>query len=415
VLASEAHLHKVLMKEKAIATSDLLPPEVSAPPRSMPDKASINVAARLYNANPVKSALAQQLPLIRGALGVEKVDTRTNTKNVSQDAERETRKAAKSKEKPRRVVDTRDAEEESSDGEEDFFEGVGGSESESDSEASEDNLEHAALSDGDDFATLDVRVAGSSDEEDINQDDFADFDARVAGSSDENDEEQEEDDEHDGRIPPRIDSRPFRERTFLASEGSHSPAPEGDPEPEFDAESPPPEPKAKAKNDIPRPKDSTFLPSLTMGGYWSGSESDVDAENKADDIDVAPRKNRRGQRARQQIWEKKFGQKAKHVVNETGLKKPGRDDGWDAKRGAKDSRGAKDGKYKPAWAKAKEHRGGAGVSGENAMPLGKQRGGKLAKIASDKPLHPSWEAAKKAKEAKKIDITAFAGKKMTFD
>ncbi|KAK8084916.1 hypothetical protein PG997_006187 [Apiospora hydei] len=91
-----------------------------------------------------------------------------------------------------------------------------------------------------------------------------------------------------------------------------------------EAVSPPPK-KARATKAAPsRPGDSTFLPSL-MGGYISGSESD------ASDVDVAPaRNNRRGQRARQAIWEKKFKQEAKHLNKP----KDSRDDGWDAKRGA---------------------------------------------------------------------------------
>ncbi|KAK8045209.1 Protein bud22 [Apiospora rasikravindrae] len=91
-----------------------------------------------------------------------------------------------------------------------------------------------------------------------------------------------------------------------------------------EAVSPPPK-KARATKAAPsKPGDSTFLPSL-MGGYISGSESD------ASDVDVAPaRNNRRGQRARQAIWEKKFKQEAKHLNKP----KDSRDDGWDAKRGA---------------------------------------------------------------------------------
>ncbi|KAJ1324789.1 BUD22 [Microdochium nivale] len=73
---------------------------------------------------------------------------------------------------------------------------------------------------------------------------------------------------------------------------------------------------------------SAFLPTL-MGGYLSNSESE------ASDLDMAPslKKNRRGQRARQAIWEKKFGDKAKHF-SKPQASQNARDLGWDPRRGA---------------------------------------------------------------------------------
>ncbi|RAL67103.1 hypothetical protein DID88_007883 [Monilinia fructigena] len=49
-----------------------------------------------------------------------------------------------------------------------------------------------------------------------------------------------------------------------------------------------------------------------MGGYWSGSES----ASSLSDTDMKPtvRKNRMGQKARQALWEKKFGKGAKHIA-----------------------------------------------------------------------------------------------------
>lgn len=137
-----------------------------------------------------------------------------------------------------------------------------------------------------------------------------------------------------------------------------------------------------------------FLPKLTMAGYVSGSGSDVE-----DDVeDAQPKKNRRGQRARQAIWEKKYGKKAKHVQEQAGKQD------WDPKRGAvSSSKFAKD---------------------ANKLPLGKRRlPGSTTKltVASKKPqrddtgpLHPSWEAAKRAKEKKSVPV-AFQGKKISFD
>jgi hypothetical protein len=137
-----------------------------------------------------------------------------------------------------------------------------------------------------------------------------------------------------------------------------------------------------------KPTSSAFLPTLSHANYIAGSDSD------ASDLsaDFAPRKNRRGQRARQKIAEAKFGAKAKH------LEKEDRNAGWDAKRGAV-------GGYGPLQ------------SGENTIPLGAPK--KEEKKRDDKgELHPSWQAAKEAKEKKmiKIDVGSKGlGKKVVFD
>lgn len=144
-----------------------------------------------------------------------------------------------------------------------------------------------------------------------------------------------------------------------------------------------------------------LLPTL-MGGYISGSESD------ASDIDVAPaaRKNRRGQRARQAIWEKKFKDKAKHL----GQEKAGRDSGWDLKRGAVD------GSVRTPWKQGIrtpfEKRPDRHDEQEHAAPE-TRRPRPPTKKDDEGPLHPSWEARKKAKEAEQT--AAFQGKKITFD
>lgn len=138
-----------------------------------------------------------------------------------------------------------------------------------------------------------------------------------------------------------------------------------------------------------RPTTSTILPSLTSG-FVSGSE-DSDIE----DVDEEPRKNRPGQRARQAIWEKKYGNKAKHLQKQS----KNRDQGWDAKRGAtsvdhyhKHTRSDNTGRS----------------NGDAPRPA------KKPKRDDSGPLHPSWEAAKLAK-SKDMSIPAFSGKKISFD
>ncbi|KAK3899749.1 Bud-site selection protein [Staphylotrichum tortipilum] len=148
-----------------------------------------------------------------------------------------------------------------------------------------------------------------------------------------------------------------------------------------------------------KPTDSTFLPSL-MGGYISGSES-------ASDLDDAPvRKNRRGQRARQATWEKKYGEKAKHLVEPKG-----RDAGWDMKRGAI---GGGDGKpWKQGIRNPLAGRGGSGKgSGANDVGLAPP---KKERVRDDVgALHPSWAARKELKAREQL-TAPFQGKKITFD
>lgn len=191
---------------------------------------------------------------------------------------------------------------------------------------------------------------------------------------------------------------------FSDEEGQQSSA--SDDEADSDAESSassvsrsPPGKKAKKAKGPLKPTDSTFLPSL-MGGYISGSES-------ASDIDVAPeRRNRRGQRARQAIWEKKFGEKAKHLQAPA----KGRDAGWDLKRGAVDanSKPWKRGIRNPLdRAKAS--------SGANDTELGPPKKEPAPRKRDDSgSLHPSWEARRLAK-AKEQMSAPFQGKKITFD
>ncbi|OAP62011.1 hypothetical protein AYL99_04214 [Fonsecaea erecta] len=153
-------------------------------------------------------------------------------------------------------------------------------------------------------------------------------------------------------------------------------------------------------------KKTAFLPSLSMAGYYSGSESEDNANGYQGPALPKPRKNRRGQRARQQIAELKFGKHAKHLEKQKD--RDGRNTGWDPKRGAV-SRGDRprdrfhDRKLnqKPAAVHA------AGRSGHPPKPR--------SNVRDDQgPLHPSWEAAKRRKMQDQGQAT-FQGKRITFD
>lgn len=258
-------------------------------------------------------------------------------------------------------------------------------------------------------ASEDVEMLDASDEE---GDPFNAFNARIAAPS--SGEEGSEGSVSDGERPPSI-----------GDSGS-----EHDPEDDLDAESesevgdafegfsgasddedvainrrlvPPSDmsdsdaleeavkPIKTRKTVVPKaPTSSAFIPSMSHATYIAGSDSE------ASDLsaDFAPRKNRRGQRARQKIAEAKFGAKAKHVEKHNQAQ-------WDAKRGAVSAKRG----YGPTQ------------SGENAIPLGKK---KEEKKRDDKgTLHPSWEAAKMAKEKKMIKIDLGKpqglGKKVVFD
>ena len=150
-------------------------------------------------------------------------------------------------------------------------------------------------------------------------------------------------------------------------------------------------------------KKSSFLPSLTLGGYISGSDSDpiddYDNEKKS-----APKKNRRGQRARQQIWEQKYGSRAKHLQN------PARDRGWDLRRGAVDNPQ----RWKNGRASFQDVKG-SGRTSDRRRESQPTHAEKKTQRDDTGPLHPSWEAAKKAKEKSNAAPVVFQGTKIRFD
>jgi hypothetical protein len=144
-----------------------------------------------------------------------------------------------------------------------------------------------------------------------------------------------------------------------------------------------------------------------MGGYWSGSESGEDDDN----TEPAPqRKNRMGQQARRALWEKKYGNKANHLQNEKKKGTEGRDRGWDMRKGATEDDDArrKWGRQQGGQSSRDWKQGHGGRKDESGGPPQRPR-----PSFEQKPLHPSWEAARKAKEQKAQ--ASFQGKKITFD
>lgn len=169
------------------------------------------------------------------------------------------------------------------------------------------------------------------------------------------------------------------------------------------------------KASVTKPKCTTFLPSLSTGGYISNSDSDSDLlASLSEKIDIKPRKNRRGQQERRKIWEKKFGKNANHLKRQ--LENQSNDQDWtsrsDTRRKYNGSAFRRGGNQKSQNNSVKLNRGGPISSGANSDPV-KARVRPNAKTESEKSLHPSWEAAKKAKETEKI--IAFRGKKIVFN
>ncbi|KAF2205352.1 Bud-site selection protein [Delitschia confertaspora ATCC 74209] len=356
-----SHIRKTLSRVKSIKDHHALPDWAREGEKEGYSQEELNVLARLYKAPAVKKVMDEIVEGVRGVLGAP-------VPSVQKDA--------RSKERM-----------EKADGDGD--KGVKGV-----------RLKEGKVHKEGKRAPMDDFSGSDSDDE------FAGFDGRIAGPSD----EESSDDEDEGAVlrRPRIAS--FSGLSDLSDS----------------EEEDIPKSKLKKATLAEKPSSSTFLPSLTMANYMSGSDSEA-----SDLSDVAPKKNRRGQRARQALWEKKYGEKAKHL---TEGKKEGKGDernkGWDAKRGATEGAGGRGNRRERRARERKSDEaadtnrdGGETISrgrwgrpkpgeretGANAIPMGK----KPTKRDDTGPLHPSWAAAKAAKE-KKMGIKP-AGTKVVFD
>lgn len=142
------------------------------------------------------------------------------------------------------------------------------------------------------------------------------------------------------------------------------------------------------------------LPEL-MAGYYSGDDS-YDGSDSADDkvareqiSTKEKKKNRRGQRARRKIWEKKYGREAKHIqreVEKEHLDRKRRQEEYEervAKRAAK-----------AVTVEARKTE----TARQNAIKSSQEK---------EKSEHPSWIAKRDAEE--KLKNSKFQGKKITFD
>lgn len=345
-------MYKTLSKIKAVVEHPDLPPHIKRPTKPSLDPATLNVFARLCKSNQAKAALDAAVEDVQQALGVE------SDRSVSV--------------KKRRIRE-KDIENEP-------VAGIANRRPESNPE---NNVNQTVRSMDD--PPDDVENAGEDD-------DLGAYEDRIALSDESLEDEFSDVEELEQRLlnktapikPSIATSQNYDVEADLSISGSES-----------RSVSPSPEPQKSGTL-----KKASFLPSLTMGGYISGSDSE------AEDIDIAPKRNRRGQRARQQIWEQKFGDKAKH------LQKQGQAQSWDPKRGAVDRS-----ERRPRGRPGHQRRGSPDYSRRRDRDAGAPKPVKDAKRPhrdDGGALHPSWEAAKKAKERKEAPV-AFQGKKITFD
>ena len=394
---AEIHLYKSILKIRSIAPT--LPKHVQATveaPRKPQTPTSANVQARLFNSSPVKAAMTDAVNSIRIALGIKEakacIRKRLRAKDYATGQEAKSASATQTTKANEASTAAMLAAED--------WDGLSASGSEQKKHSMQD-------SDGEgiDYDLYASRLAGSSD-----------------GDSDRGPSKAEKliyENISKGRSKStsmKDDSLPEGEDVEERSVGQEltqeiSVEEDSSEEPSFISKPKNPE---KAPSSAP-PKSTTFLPSLSLGGYWSGSESDRDDD--ASTAEPQQRKNRRGQQARRLIWEKKYGKHAKHLKNPKQDQKRDRDEGWDPRRGAKepDDRGKRGRGRGRGRIRAEAGRGrGKGIgaaasTGANSAPVVARK----VKSAATTPLHPSWEAARKAKEQKKP--VAFQGKKVVFD
>lgn len=377
-----------MLKSKLILAAPALPSYISttvaAAPKSQ-DAALYNIQARLFNSNPVKLAMSETMGLIRAALNIK--DTASNSKKTRFGNKASTRQQVDET----KAVDT-------------MIEN---------SPSEEQVMPPASLGLKDSYSASSSGTRSEGEDSGEGSFDMSAYESRLADSSD-NDSEQEEE----------LTQRPSAGNKGL----NHDPSKELSPSPqpsEFSKSSRIVGSKQR-KTASSTIRSTTFIPSLTMSGYISGSDSDA-ASSSSSHQNTKPRKNRRGQQERRQIWEKKYGKNANHLKKSQKQISQNRDQGWDARKGARadDEKTSKRGNGRGGkWSagdtrkgsSTRPTRGGPNTSGANSDPVQKRNmddkvQGKAKQ--ADGPLHPSWEAAKKAKEAKKN--VKFEGKKVTFD
>ena len=365
--AAELYLYKTLVKTKSIAAAQVLPHYVISKAEAInpfQKPAYANVTARLFKSSPVRTTINEVLGLVREALGISNISDASRTKKRLRKSDYDVKLELGRTPK----IDVEDGN------------------------AKEDPIHQEP------FDTTDHIAKDDSDDDDYKQ-----YKSRLADDSDSNGYSSDERHPsiHKSETSDSL-SRDGRTEQFHQQSNQDLVSSSSSPEP-------PPSSRKRIVSTTPTVTQSTsttFLPSLMMGGYISGSESATDiSEEERKNAQV--RKNRMGQQARRALWEKKYGTKANHIKKQ----RQSRDHGWDAQRGAMPSHDPdKFGRMRRNNLGESGYRDRPRASGANNDPVKHKDVPQKSQNAS---LHPSWEAAKKMKEQKKK--TAFEGKKIVFD
>ena len=178
----------------------------------------------------------------------------------------------------------------------------------------------------------------------------------------------------------------------------------------------PPKKKQKQSQDSGK---SFNLPQLASGYFSGGSddeEDDADNDKIVKEI-TTQRKNRRGQRARQKIWAKKYGKEAKHVKKNQEILASERE-----RRQMEFEERQRKRELKAKLLAEKQQ------TGANSLPRGERKPttsntastipqlllvSTTSVATEEKSIHPSWEAKRLEKE--KLKNVKFQGKKVVFD
>ena len=413
---AEIHLYKSLLKVKPVASSDELPNWVHDAVQKARKKdeslESLNVQARLFKTEPVLKAMSEALSGITNLLGVQQGKTEAKKRLRAKDFSTGTELLASFADLPNSEGAQSPKHKEDEEQEWEGFSSPAHSQNSLRFEAEDDSFSSV---DGDNYEQYAARLATSSTSE--------------SGS------------DRSTPLPLRSTSPPRLHRFSESIESD-------------DLTSNPPSQtrvastvtKKSKLNGLPSSSatKTTFLPSLLTSGYYSGdsdaSSLDHDLDDRGNDRGEhsrqPQRKNRMGQQARRALWEKKFKDRANHLHTNGGVPEDGssttirgdkaknindnknnkvRDQGWDAKRGARSDAHVRGKGRAQRREGGRRGQGATGANGENTGVRTKGSGGgsvqkakgqkksherSIASSSEVTPLHPSWEAAKRVKEAR---------------
>ena len=398
---ARSYLSRLVTRDKQLSQVPELVESAVTPPRPAGDIATTNVTARLYNAVPTRKCVEQVMQSLRKCVGVGAA----GAKNPKSDAQNENANGYGGSLSLRQRSENDGDEPIANDDSFASFESLVGERLvETEANASVDGSDLSALGE-----QYEARLAPDSDDEGSEEMPLNGQNALTRASDDWSSSEASFDYINSKHLSLRSDSRENGDSVSDSALDVSGPSKR-------------PDSTRTQANSIPSSNNNIFVPALTNVGYISGSGSDSEVDSA--DGTARPKNNRRGQRARQKIWEQKYGKGAKHLQNATkSNKSKGRDEGWDLKRGARGSRADRG---------RRKGRGGKGMTGANAEAVvnrlairsqsnsdrgarnqSTRSGAAKSGRADGGALHPSWEAKKMAKKTQQT--APFKGTKITFD